>query len=120
MGDGGVILQIRDATGGTVVVSDDSWQCRVIHTAPFDKSCESERHPVAGQAPCGFDISEEPGGWDRPMFEASGWAQARVYTAAAVGPKFRYNDITWGDTARLIWGPDLEQSNTVLCRFTVG
>lgn len=26
MGDGGVILQIRDATGATVVVSDDSWQ----------------------------------------------------------------------------------------------
>lgn len=54
------------------------------------------------------------------MFDASGWAQARVYTAAAVGPKFGYNDVTWDDTARLIWGPDLEQSNTVLCRFTVG
>ena len=42
MGDGGVILQIRDASGATVAVSNADWQCHVIHTAPLDKSCEGE------------------------------------------------------------------------------
>ena len=39
MGDGGVILQIMDSTGETMVVSNDAWQCLVIHSAPLDKSC---------------------------------------------------------------------------------
>ena len=30
-----------------------------------------------------------------------------------------YDEITWAEDAELIWGPDLEQSNTVLCRLTV-
>ena len=119
MGDGGVILQIRDALGETVVVSDDSWQCLVIHTAPLDKACEDESAPVAGEGVCGFEASEEPGGWDSAAFDASEWAQAAVYTAAEVDPKQGYDEITWDSDAQLIWGPDLEQSNTVLCRLTV-
>lgn len=119
MGDGGVILQMRDASGDTVVVSNEQWQCKVTHTAPLDKSCEQVSDPVAGQAPCGFETSEEPDGWDMSGFDASGWAQADVYTAAQVRPKFGYDEITWDKDARLIWGPDLEQSNTVLCRLTV-
>jgi len=119
MGDGGVILQIRNAAGETVVVSNDLWQCQVIHTAPLDKSCEGESDPQAGVAPCGFETSDEPDGWDMPGFDASGWAPASVYTAAEVDPKFGYDEITWDETAQLIWGPDLEQNNTVLCRLTV-
>lgn len=119
MGDGGVILQIRDASGETVVVSDANWQCRVIHTAPLDKSCESESDPVAGTAPCNFEASEEPEGWDSADFDASSWANASIYSEAQVDPKFGYDDIVWDPSAELIWGPDLEQSNTVLCRFIV-
>jgi len=54
-----------------------------------------------------------------PDFDATDWAQASVYSAAQVDPKFGYDDITWNSDAALIWGPDLEQSNTVLCRLTV-
>lgn len=119
MGDGGVILQMRDASGETVVVSNDSWQCHVIHTAPLDKSCESISDPIAGQAPCGFEASEEPEGWDQAGFDSSGWSTASVYTEAQVDPKFGYDEITWDDEAQLIWGPDLEQDNTILCRLSV-
>lgn len=119
MGDGGVILQIRDASGASVVVSNSDWQCHVIHTAPLDKSCEGESDPVAGTAPCGFEASEEPEGWDTSDFDASYWANATVYTEAEVDPKMGYDDISWDASAKLIWGPDLEQSNTVLCRLTV-
>ncbi|MEL6569654.1 MAG: PEBP family protein [Pseudomonadota bacterium] len=119
MGDGGVILQIRDAAGGTVAVSNDGWQCLVIHTAPLDKSCETVRDPVAGEGACTFEAMEEPEGWDMAGFDASAWPAATVHTARAVDPKDGYDRISWDPSAEFIWGPDLEQANTVLCRVEV-
>lgn len=119
MGDGGVILQITDASGAIAAVSNDAWQCYVIHTAPLDKSCEASNDPVAGEGTCGFEAEDEPTNWDTAGFDASDWAAADVYSAREVGPKDGYDQITWVDDAQLIWGPDLEQSNTVLCRLTV-
>jgi hypothetical protein len=119
MGDGGVILQIKDEAGELVAVSNDGWQCLVIHSAPLDKSCEGSSDPVAGEGACTFEASEEPNGWDTADFDASDWPQADVYSANEVGPKDGYDEITWVVGAQLIWGPDLEQSNTVLCRLTV-
>jgi len=119
MGDGGVIVQIMDAAGTPVVVSDASWQCHVIHTAPLDKACEDETDPVAGEGACGFNISDEPDGWDTMNFDASSWPQADVFAEAQVDPKMGYDEVSWVKGAELIWGPDLEQSNTVLCRVTV-
>lgn len=119
MGDGGLIAQIRDAEGRVVAVSDDSWQCLVTHSAPSDKSCESEEAPVAGDGACGFETAEEPVGWDHAGFEAANWKPASLYTKAEVSPRGGYDEIDWASEARLIWGPDLEQSNTVLCRVTV-
>lgn len=119
MGDGGVILQIMDEAGELVAVSDDGWQCLVIHSAPLGKSCERSSDPVAGEGACTFESMDEPEGWDLARFDASGWPQASVYSAREVGPKDGYDRISWADDADLIWGPDLEQSNTVLCRLTV-
>jgi hypothetical protein len=119
MGDGGVIVQIRDAAGETVAVSNADWQCLVIHTAPMDKSCEGEANPVAGEGVCAFEAMDEPDGWDQSGFDASDWPQASEYSEREVSPKDGYDEIDWADGARLIWGPDLEQSNTVLCRVTV-
>lgn len=119
MGDGGLILQIIDAAGQTVAVSNSDWQCLVTHTAPLDKSCEEESDPVAGEGACTFVISEEPNGWDTAGYDASGWPKADVYSSAQVDPKMGYDDVTWVQDAEFIWGPDLEQSNTVLCRLTV-
>ncbi len=119
MGDGGLIVQIKDAAGATVAVTDAGWQCMVTHVAPLDKSCESVDDPVAGEGACGFETEDEPTGWDTADFDATGWAAADVYSEAEVSPKFGYDEISWDTSAELIWGPDLEQSNTVLCRLTV-
>ncbi len=119
MGDGGVILQIMDAAGNLAAASSDGWQCYVIHTAPLDKSCESEANPVAGEGACGFESEDEPMGWDTADFDASDWPAADIYTAGEVDPKDGYDQITCADDAQLMWGADLEQSNTVLCRLTV-
>ncbi len=119
MGDGGVILQIKDASGGAVAVSNADWRCLAIHTAPLDKSCAEERSPVAGQGACAFDALPEPGGWDQAGFDAAQWPQASEFSERDVRPKDGYDRITWEDGARLIWGADLEQVNTLLCRLTV-
>ncbi|WP_305972339.1 MULTISPECIES: PEBP family protein [unclassified Mameliella] len=119
MGDGGLIAQIKDATGATVAVSNSDWQCLVIHTAPLDKSCEGAANPVAGEGACAFEVMDEPDGWDQAGFDASHWPQASIFSEREVSPKDGYDRIDWVSEAQLIWGPDLEQSNTVLCRLTV-
>ncbi|SDB43882.1 PEBP family protein [Bauldia litoralis] len=119
MGDGGVILQVKDASGATVVVSDAGWDCLVIHEAPLDKSCEGESNPVAGEGACAFRVTEEPAGWSTADFDAAGWQAASVFSEREVSPKDGYDRIRWDDAAELIWGPDLETDNTVLCRITV-
>ncbi|MDP5220911.1 PEBP family protein [Ruegeria sp. 2205SS24-7] len=119
MGDGGVILQIRDATGALTVASDADWRCLVIHTAPTDASCARESTPIAGEGACGFEALDEPKGWDTPVFDASDWPAATVYSARVVDPKDGYDRIAWDPSAAFIWGPDLERSNTVLCRTVV-
>lgn len=119
MGDGGVIVQIKDADGNVVTASNSDWQCLVIHTAPLDKSCEQASNPVAGEGACTFEAMDEPAGWDLADFDASNWPQANSYTEREVSPKDGYDQISWAKDAELIWGPDLEQSNTVLCRIVV-
>ncbi len=120
MGDGGFIAQFTNAeTGELIAVTNSDWACVVIHEAPLDKACETSSNPVAGQMPCGFTALEEPMGWKAANFDASSWSKASVYTEAQVGPKDGYDQIAWDSSAQLIWGPDLETNNTVLCRITV-
>lgn len=120
MGDGGFIMQLTDVSSGEVVAfSNGNWKCTVIHEAPIDKSCENESNPVAGTTPCDFISLDEPDGWKDIDFDDSGWNNATVYSANDVRPKDGYDEISWDASAELIWGPDLETSNTILCRVMV-
>ena len=120
MGDGGIILQLTDlGTGEVVAVSDETWACTVIHQAPLDKACEAESNPVAGVAPCEFVDLDEPTGWKAADFDDSAWTATTVHPAAAVAPKGGYDDVSWNESARFIWGPDLETDNILLCRVTI-
>ncbi len=120
MGDGGFIMQLTDLGSGEVVaVSNGEWACTVIHEAPLDKSCEREANPVAGVAPCTYNISDEPEGWMSADFDDTTWTATTVHSAASVDPKQGYDDISWDDSAEFVWGPDLETNNTLLCRVTV-
>ncbi|MEM8534647.1 MAG: PEBP family protein [Chloroflexota bacterium] len=120
MGDGGFIMQLTDmVTGNVVAVSNADCDCIVIHEAPLDKVCESESNPVAGTAPCEFSDLGEPDGWKQPDFDDSGWTATTVHSADAVQPRDGYDEIAWDASAELIWGPDLETNNTILCRLTV-
>ncbi len=119
MGDGGVILQVKDGSGNTVAVSDEQWRCLVIHRAPLGKSCAKERTPVAGEGACAFNAFDAPPGWNALDFDGAQWSAASVYSERDVRPKDGYDRIRWDSKARLIWGPDLELDNTILCRLRV-
>lgn len=119
MGDGGVILQIKDVSGEAIAVSNSDWKCMVVHRAPVDKSCATLSHPSAGQGACGFEISDIPVGWDTADFDASSWPNASEHSESAVRPKDGYDRISWDSDAQFIWGADLETDNTVLCRIVV-
>ncbi len=120
MGDGGFIMQLTDtSTGNVVAVTNAGWACTVIHEAPLDKSCEKESNPVAGTAPCEFSDLGEPDGWKAANYDDSAWTATTVHSAGDVGPKDGYDQISWDSNAELIWGPDLETNNTILCRITI-
>ena len=119
MGDGGVILQIKDAAGKLVAVSDKDWRCKVIHEAPLNKSCAKERNPRVGEGPCGFEASKPPLGWTAEYFDDSDWPRATEYKKRHVRPKDGYDKIKWHRRAKFIWGPDLETNNTMICRLKV-
>ena len=114
MGDGGFIMQLTDLSSNSVVaVTDADMACLVVHEAPLDKSCENESNPVAGTAPCGFNDSGEPAGWQAADFDDSGWTATTIHSALSVSPKDGYDAISWNASAKLIWGPDLETDNTL-------
>ncbi len=119
MGDGGVIVQIKDASGQIVAVTDANWKCLPVHQAPSSKSCAKEDNPIAGEGACGFDITAEPAGWDTANFDVSEWPQATEHSESSVRPKDGYDRISWDSNAQLIWGSDLETDNTMLCRLVV-
>ena len=119
MGDGGVIAQIINSDGEVLAVTDESWRCLVVHEAPLDKRCEQEENPVAGSGYCGFTELAFPVGWGKAGFDDGGWMNAQVYSESEVSPKQGYDRVNWIEEAELIWGPDLETDNTVLCRLDV-
>jgi len=120
MGDGGFIAQFTNAeTGELIAVTNSDWKCLIVHEAPLDKSCENSSNPLAGEMPCGFTSLDEPVNWKSPNFDDSSWVNAVTYSESQVGPKDGYDQISWGSSAQLIWGPDLETNNTILCRLTV-
>lgn len=119
MGDGGVIAQIANKDGKVIAVTNEDWRCLVIHEAPLDKNCEQEANPIAGLDHCGFFELEQPKDWDAANFDDSGWVNAQAYTESEVRPKDGYDRVKWDGQAKLIWGPDLETNNTLLCRIEV-
>ena len=120
MGDGGLIFQIKDSTGGAVLVSSSDVKCLVTHYAPADTSCEGSDNPVEGEGVCASETQAEPDDWMTADFDDSAWSAATEHTEQAVDPKFGYDEVSWDGSAKLIWGEDLERDNTLICRVTLG
>ena len=116
MGDGGLIAQITDAAGSVITVTNSSWSSLVIQRAPLDTSCENSSDP---DTECTFTETEADAGWYSNGYDSSAWGFASEYSAAQVGPKDGYNEVSWDASAKLIWAGSLTQDNTILFRTVV-
>lgn len=117
MGDGGIIAQITDVTTGEVIAATDStWAALVVHEAPLNPECVTASDPLAA---CDWRVTANPRRWTKATFIDTTWPRASVFTQGQVGVKEGYFDFDWAPGARLIWGPDLQEDNTVLFRKRV-
>jgi hypothetical protein len=117
IGDGGFIMQVVDTqTGALVAVSNSAVRCLVIHKAPLNVSCEKSSDPSTA---CLSRIDTEPAGWRTQAEVSASWSAAQIYTAAQIGTKGGYDDVTWDIAAKLIWTSDLKTDNTLLCKLTI-
>lgn len=113
LGDGGFIVEFRDASNKLMASTTDEWLCKVIHQAPLNPSCARDTQS------CQANILPEPAGWTSANFDDSAWPNAVEHSARAVRPRGGYTSYSWDSSSSLIWGEDLEIDNTLLCRFTL-
>ena len=88
----------------------------MIQQAPLKPSCEKDADP---DKTCKFSSMAAPADWTNARFDDSAWTPATVWSAAAVGPKGGYDEVSWNSSAKLVWGTDLYIDNTILLRLQV-
>ena len=86
--------------------------------APGSALADTGKKPAGSRPNIVFMMADDMG-WTQPGFDDSSWANASVHSESAVRPKDGYDQISWNTNAKLIWGPDLQKDNIVLCRATV-
>lgn len=118
MGDGGAIAQFM-TDGQLIGATGADWRCLVTHHAPVDTACAQSDDPKAGEGACAANITNAPADWTAPDFDDSTWPTATTHSENAVRPKQGYDQIAWHNSADIIWSPDLERDNIILCRATL-
>jgi len=114
IGDGGIVLQIRDLTKNAIVAATDrSWKSLVINKSPLNPECVTSSAPLTD---CKWQQSAAPTSWTSKTFNDKNWISATEFTKEAVGVKEGYFNISWSSSAQLIWSSDLKLDNQVLLR----
>lgn len=114
IGDGGVIVQIRERVSKNFVIgTDSSWRKLVIFRAPLNPTCVSSLIPLQE---CQSRSVSAPKMWATNFFKDSTWTNAKEYTDSEVGVKEGFLEVNWDSRAKLVWGEDLKLDNTILFR----
>ena len=117
IGDGGVILQIRDLTTNQVVAyTDSTWKSFVVFKAPLNPECVNSKAPLTD---CKSQTIKNSTTWYSSNFKDSSWLNAKEFSKEAVGVKDGFFNIDWASAAKLIWGSDLKLDNTILFRKVI-
>jgi hypothetical protein len=115
IGDGGVVLQIKETTSGKVIATTSKkWRVIAIQQAPLNSECVTSNDPLRD---CKSSQKSIPSNWSKSSFSDTKWTFAREYSESDVGVKDGYSEIQWDSKAKLIWGEDLKVDNTLLFRF---
>ena len=115
IGDGGVVLQIKETTSGKVIATTSKkWRVIAIQQAPLNSECVTSNDPLRD---CKSIEKAVPSNWSKSSYSDTKWRYAREYSESDVGVKDGYSEIQWDSKAKLIWGEDLKVDNTLLFRF---
>ena len=115
IGDGGVVLQIKESTSGKVIAATSKkWRVLAIQQAPLNSECVTSNDPLRD---CKSIEKAFPSNWSKSSYSDTKWRYAREYSESDVGVKDGYSEIQWDSKAKLIWGEDLKVDNTLMFRF---
>lgn len=137
-GDAGFVMQLQNAAGETVAITDASWQAQTFYTSPLaDRSCLIADGQTRDSSACSTDAASDgsgfsaahwdiPENWMQPDFDDNAWPAAVTFTNDTVGVnnKRAYTYFTEifdapDVDARFIWSSNLVLDNLVLMRKTV-
>ncbi len=125
VGDGGFIASFSNGTE-----TGTEWKCKAYYISPLDdtscvkpgpdtSSCVERPKCVAEDPQSCYALHfPVPDDWSSPEFDDSDWHQASTYPASAVTNQPAYvNYLEKFGSAQFIWSHNLDQDNTVLCRY---
>ncbi len=136
-GDGGLVAHIQDASGETVVITNETWRAQTFYTSPLNnRSCLVVDGQIRDSSACseegvddatGFSAAHwaVPSDWMKPAFDDSIWPAAATFSNDTVGVNNKkaftnFEDLfdTPGADADFIWSSSLVLDNLVLLRKT--
>ncbi|PVB60462.1 hypothetical protein [Labrenzia sp. 011] len=137
-GDAGIVMQVQDAAGDTIAITDTHWRAQTFYVSPLqDPDCLVAEGQTRDSSACstasardgsGFSAAywDLPADWMAPDFDDSAWPNAVAYTNDTVGVdnKPAYTNFTelfdaTDADASFIWSSNLVLDNLVLLRRTI-
>jgi hypothetical protein len=133
IGDGGFVMHIKNASGSTVGITDNSWRAQTYYIAPIsDLACLSESGNARLSSNCTTSAGASnsygihwaiPTNWFSSTFDDANWPIATTFSNGTVGVdnKSSYTNFTdvfdnASKDAAFIWSSNLKLDNLVLLR----
>lgn len=133
IGDGGFVMHIKNASGSTVGITDNTWKAQTYYISPIsDLACLSESGTSRLSTNCATSVGASnsygihwsvPSNWFNTSYDDSGWPAATTFSNSTVGVdnKSSYTNFTdvfdnASKDAVFIWSSNLKLDNLVLLR----
>ena len=133
IGDGGFVMSIKNATGTTVGITDNTWKAQTFYVSPIsDLACLSESGNARLSSNCMTSVGASnsyglhwavPANWFNTSFDDSNWPAATTFSNSTVGVDNKSSFTNFADVfdnaskdANFIWSSNLKLDNLVLLR----
>lgn len=133
IGDAGFVMHIKNASGNTVGITDNTWKAQTYYIAPIsDLACLTESGNARLSSNCTTSAGASnsygihwaiPSNWFSTSYDDSGWPAAATFSNGTVGVdnKSSYTNFTdvfdnASKDASFIWSSNLKLDNLVLLR----
>lgn len=133
IGDGGFVTLIKNASGGIVSITDNTWKAQTYYTSPIsDLACLSESGNARLSTNCNTSVGASnsygihwivPTNWFNTSYDDSGWPMATTFSNSTVGVDNKSSYTNFVDVfdnaakdASFIWSSNLKLDNLVLLR----